>query len=86
MILGTHGSHPHALSDHAFDTLFTKDRPIHFNYHGYPIELKGLLFGRPGADRATIEGYAEEGTTTSPFDVSIQSSLFRAPRSHFSRR
>ncbi|KAF8842103.1 D-xylulose 5-phosphate/D-fructose 6-phosphate phosphoketolase [Paxillus ammoniavirescens] len=70
MILGPHGSHPHALSNGDFDTLFTKDRPIIVNYHGYPIEVKGLVFGRPGIlDRISIEGYREEGTTTSPFDV-----------------
>ena len=56
MILGQSGSHPHSLSDADFETMFTKDRPVHFNYHGYPIELKGLLFGRPGLDRITIEG------------------------------
>lgn len=70
MIMSATGSHPHALSKDAFDTLFTNDRPIHFNYHGYPIELRGLLGGRPGGSKITIEGYAEEGTTTSPFDVS----------------
>ena len=70
MILGAFGTHPHALTEEAFETLFTKDKPIHFNYHGYPIELKGLLFGRPNLERVSIEGYREEGTTTSPFDVS----------------
>ncbi|KAL0954571.1 hypothetical protein HGRIS_003531 [Hohenbuehelia grisea] len=71
MILAQSGSHPHSLSDEAFDALFTKDKPIHFNYHGYPLELKGLLFGRPGIDRVSIEGYREEGTTTSPFDMML---------------
>ncbi|KAL1718261.1 XFP N-terminal domain-containing protein [Schizophyllum commune] len=72
MILSEEGTHPHALNNHSFDTLFTKDRPIHFNYHGYPIELKGLLFGRPGiSERVTMEGYREEGTTTSPFDMML---------------
>lgn len=70
MILANSGVHPHSLTEDAFQTMFTKDRPIHFNFHGYPIELQGLLFGRPGLDRVTMEGYAEEGTTTSPFDVS----------------
>ncbi len=71
MLLSRTGSHPHALNDEAFNTLFTENSPIHFNYHGYPIELQGLLFGRPGLmERATIAGYKEEGTTTSPFDVS----------------
>ncbi|KAJ6466563.1 phosphoketolase [Mycena vitilis] len=71
MILSAKASHPHALSDEAFDTLFTPDKAIHFNYHGYPIELKGLLFGRPKLDRVSIEGYREEGTTTSPFDMML---------------
>lgn len=69
MVLLDTGLHPHALSHDSFVSLFTEDRPIHFNYHGYPIELKGLLFGRPNLDRITIAGYSEEGTTTSPFDV-----------------
>lgn len=91
MILAPHGLHPHGLNSNAFESMFTKDRWVHFNYvrlgcslgsyldinlfiyflkHGYPIELKGLLFGRPQLDRISIEGYNEEGTTTTPFDVS----------------
>ncbi|KAH6913199.1 phosphoketolase [Coprinopsis sp. MPI-PUGE-AT-0042] len=71
MILGETGSHPHALDQHAYETLFTADKPVHYNYHGYPIELKGLLWGRPNLNQATIEGYREEGTTTSPFDMML---------------
>ncbi|KAK0500499.1 phosphoketolase [Armillaria luteobubalina] len=71
MILAATGLHPHALSKDAFNNLFTEDKPIHFNYHGYPIELKGLLFGRPRLERVSIEGYNEEGTTTSPFDMML---------------
>jgi len=70
MILAAGGTHPHALKDGDFDALFTRDRAVHINFHGYPIEVKGLLFGRPNLDRVTLEGYREEGTTTSPFDVS----------------
>ena len=40
MILGPFGSHPHALSDSDFDSLFTHNKPVIFNYHGYPVELK----------------------------------------------
>lgn len=77
MILQTVGAHPHALSDEDFHGLFTVDRPIYFNYHGYPQELKGLLFGRKGLDeRVEVGGYVEEGTTTSPFDVSDTSVRF----------
>ena len=47
MILGPERSHPHPLLDSDFNALFTADRRIIFNYHGYPGELRGLLFGRP---------------------------------------
>lgn len=40
MVLGAAGTHPHALSDEAFSNLFTKDRRIHFNYHGYAVEIQ----------------------------------------------
>lgn len=71
MILENEGKHPHALSTAAFDILFTADIPIHFNYHGYPAELQGLLFGRPRLDRISIAGYIEEGSTTTPFDMML---------------
>lgn len=71
MILETASLHPHGLNDEAFDSLFTHDRPIHFNYHGYANELKGLLFGRPNLDRVTIASYMEEGSTTTPFNMML---------------
>lgn len=78
MILGPAGSHPHSLQDADWDSLLTKDRPIHFNYHGYPQELRGLIFGRPNlGDRVTIEGYREEGTTTSALDMMLQNHTSR---------
>lgn len=78
MILAPQGSHPHSLLDADWDNLFTPDRPIHFNYHGYPQELRGLLFGRPRlCDRVTIEGYREEGTTTSALDMMLQNHTSR---------
>ncbi|OKO99335.1 hypothetical protein PENSUB_8722 [Penicillium subrubescens] len=71
LILENAGQHPHALATEEFDNLFTADRPIHFNYHGYPMELQGLLFGRPRLDRVSIAGYMEEGSTTTPFDMML---------------
>ncbi|KAL4074769.1 XFP N-terminal domain-containing protein [Scleroderma yunnanense] len=71
MILGPSGTHPHALSDDDFDTLFTIDRSIIVNFHGYPLDVRGLVFGRPGIERMTIAGYREEGTTTTPFDMML---------------
>jgi xylulose-5-phosphate/fructose-6-phosphate phosphoketolase len=76
-VLENEGTHPHALKDEAFNNLFTEDRPIHFNYHGYASELKSLLFGRPRLDRATINGYAEEGSTTTPFDMMLVNGVSR---------
>ena len=77
MVLGLEGSHPHSLTHDDFDALFTADRPIHFNYHGYPNELKGLLFGRPNLHRVSIEAYAEEGSTTTPFDMMLRNRVSR---------
>ncbi|PYH90127.1 D-xylulose 5-phosphate/D-fructose 6-phosphate phosphoketolase [Aspergillus ellipticus CBS 707.79] len=77
MILENQGLHPHALSLEAFDSLFGADRPIHFNYHGYASELKGLLFGRPRLDRVSVAGYMEEGSTTTPFDMMLSNQVSR---------
>ncbi|OQE95379.1 hypothetical protein PENNAL_c0002G11400 [Penicillium nalgiovense] len=77
MILDNEGAHPHALSNEAFDDLFTSDKPIHFNYHGYPAELQGLLFGRPRLDRVSVAGYIEEGSTTTPFDMMLVNRVSR---------
>ncbi|KAJ5259544.1 hypothetical protein N7478_012525 [Penicillium angulare] len=71
MVLDNQDQHPHAMETEAFDSLFTEDRPIHINYHGYPTELKGLLFGRPRLERLSIAGYMEEGSTTTPFDMML---------------
>ena len=77
MVLGTEGSHPHALTSQDFDALFTAERFIHFNYHGYPNELKALLFHRPKLHRISIEGYKEEGSTTTPFDMMLRNNVSR---------
>ena len=77
MILSHEGLHPHALSHDDFDALFTADRPIHFNYHGYANELKGLLFGRRNLHRVSIEAYAEEGSTTTPLDMMLRNRVSR---------
>ena len=71
MILEPRTAHPHGLTTEAFDSLFTEDRSIHFNYHGYANELKGLIFGRPNLDRVTIASYKEEGSTTTPFNMML---------------
>lgn len=77
MILEAETLHPHALSNEGFSSLFTPDRPIHFNYHGYANEIKGLLFGRHNLDRVSIECYKEEGSTTTPFDMMLRNNVSR---------
>ncbi|KPI42168.1 putative phosphoketolase [Cyphellophora attinorum] len=69
LVLESNSLHPHGLDDEAFCSLFTADRPIHVNYHGYKNEIRGLLFGRPDTQRISIASYDEEGTTTTPFDM-----------------
>lgn len=78
MVLGAHGTHPHAMADAEFNSLFTSDRGIVINYHGYVNDVKGLLFGRPGiGGRIQIEGYREEGSTTTPFDMMLRNNVSR---------
>ena len=77
MILAPQSQHPHALSREKFAELFTYDKPVWFNYHGYATELQGLLFGRPGVERMTVAGYREEGSTTTPFDMMLVNGVSR---------
>ncbi|KAI9644829.1 hypothetical protein NHQ30_006856 [Ciborinia camelliae] len=77
MILEAETLHPHSLTHDAFDSIFTADRPIHFNYHGYSNEIKGLLFGRPRLERMSIACYKEEGTTTTPLDMMLRNEVSR---------
>lgn len=77
MILEAATLHPHSLTDDEFSTLFTADRPVCFNYHGYSGEIKGLLFGRHNLERVSIACYKEEGSTTTPFDMLVRNGVSR---------
>ena len=68
--------HPHGLSDEEYDRLFTKDKPIIFNFHGYPSLIKELIYNRENRN-ISIHGYQEEGTITTPFDIRVQSEIDR---------
>jgi xylulose-5-phosphate/fructose-6-phosphate phosphoketolase len=68
--------HPHALSESDYASFFVPDVAIHFNYHGYAQEIKGLLFGRRHKE-ITIGCYMEEGTTTTPFDMMLVNEVSR---------
>jgi xylulose-5-phosphate/fructose-6-phosphate phosphoketolase len=77
MVLEPATLHPHSLGDEEFRSLFTGDRPIHFNYHGYANEIKGLLFGRKDLERVSVACYKEEGSTTTPFDMMLRNGVSR---------
>ena len=69
--------HPHGLSDADFDGLFTKDKPVIFAYHGYPYLIHRLTYRRANHDNIHVRGYKEEGTTTTPFDMTVLNDLDR---------
>ena len=69
--------HPHGLSDNDFDSLFTTDKPIIFAYHGYPWLIHRLTYRRHSHDNLHVRGYKEEGTTTTPFDMTVMNDLDR---------
>jgi xylulose-5-phosphate/fructose-6-phosphate phosphoketolase len=69
--------HPHGLSDLDFDTLFTKDKPIVFAFHGYPWLIHRLTYRRTNHRNLHVRGYKEEGTTTTPFDMCVLNEIDR---------
>lgn len=66
-----------ALKTCDFEEYFTKDKPVIFNFHGYPMTLKKLLFDRSDTERFFINGYIENGSTTTPFDMQIRNKTSR---------
>ncbi|MFI7689442.1 phosphoketolase [Nonomuraea sp. NPDC049655] len=77
MRLQPRSEHPHGLPDAEFDTLFTVDRPIIFNFHGYPSLIHQLAYRRTGHANMHVRGYKEEGTTTTPFDMAMLNDIDR---------
>jgi xylulose-5-phosphate/fructose-6-phosphate phosphoketolase len=77
MRLQPESEHPHGLSDHEFDALFTTGRPVIFAYHGYPWLIHRLTYRRHNHDNLHVRGYKEEGTTTTPFDMVMLNDLDR---------
>ncbi len=77
MTLQPNSEHPHGLSDTAFDSLFTADKPIIFAFHGYPSLIHSLTYRRTNHRNLHVRGYKEEGTTTTPFDMVVLNDLDR---------
>ena len=68
--------HPHGLSEKDYDSLFTKDKHIIFNFHGYPWLVHRLTYRRANRN-LHVRGYKEEGTITTPFDLRVQNDIDR---------
>jgi xylulose-5-phosphate/fructose-6-phosphate phosphoketolase len=77
MTLQPTSEHPHGLSDRVFDSLFTKDKPVIFAFHGYPWLIHRLTYRRTNHGNFHVRGYKEEGTTTTPFDMTVLNDLDR---------
>ena len=69
--------HPHGLPDRDFDSMFTIDKPVIFAYHGYPWLIHRLTYRRTNHRNFHVRGYKEEGTTTTPFDMTVLNDLDR---------
>ncbi|MEV3930366.1 MULTISPECIES: phosphoketolase [unclassified Streptomyces] len=72
-----HEEHPHGMPHAEYDSLFTRDRPVIFAYHGYPWLVHRLAYRRAGHAHLHVRGYKEEGTTTTPFDMVVRNDLDR---------
>ncbi len=77
MTLQPQSEHPHGVSDAEFDSLFTVDKPVIFAYHGYPWLIHRLTYRRTNHANIHVRGYKEEGTTTTPFDMTVMNELDR---------
>jgi len=77
MTLQPKQAHPHGLTDREFDALFTADKPVIFAYHGYPHLIHRLTYSRTNHANIHVRGYIEEGTTTTPFDMTVLNGLDR---------
>jgi xylulose-5-phosphate/fructose-6-phosphate phosphoketolase len=69
--------HPHGLSDADFDHLFTRDKPVIFAFHAYPWLVHRLTYRRTNHHNIHVRGYKEEGTITTPFDMTVLNDLDR---------
>jgi xylulose-5-phosphate/fructose-6-phosphate phosphoketolase len=77
MTLQPQSEHPHGLSDRDFDAIFTANKPIVFAFHAYPYLIHRLTYRRTNHDNMHVRGYKEEGTTTTPFDMTVLNDMDR---------
>ncbi len=77
MALQSQDQHPHGLTDAVFDRMFTTDKPVIFAHHGYPYLIHRLTYKRTNHGNIHVRGFVEEGTTTTPFDMTVLNQLDR---------
>jgi xylulose-5-phosphate/fructose-6-phosphate phosphoketolase len=77
MTIQTPSEHPHGIADAEFDSMFTTNKPVIFAFHGYPWMIHRLTYRRTNHDNFHVRGYKEEGTTTTPFDMTVLNDLDR---------
>jgi xylulose-5-phosphate/fructose-6-phosphate phosphoketolase len=77
MKLQPEAEHPHGLSDADFDTLFTRSKPVIFAFHAYPWLIHRLTYRRANHHNIHVRGYKEEGTVTTPFDMTVMNDMDR---------
>ena len=71
------GEHPHGLTSHDFDTIFTPDKPVIFAFHGYPWLVHRLTYRRTNHSNIHVRGFKEKGSTTTPFDMCMLNDIDR---------
>jgi len=69
--------HPHGLSDHDFDSLFSTDKPVIFNFHGYPWLIHRLAYRRTNHANLHVRGYKEKGSINTPMELAINNQIDR---------
>lgn len=77
LALQTEEQHPHGLGEEEFDAIFTQDKPVIFAFHGYPTLIHRLTYQRNNHANFHVRGFNEEGTTTTPFDMTVLNGLDR---------
>jgi xylulose-5-phosphate/fructose-6-phosphate phosphoketolase len=75
--LQPHNEHPHGLTDWDFDSLFTVDKPVIFNFHGYPWLIHRLAYRRTNHANIHVRGYKEKGNINTPLELAINNNIDR---------
>jgi xylulose-5-phosphate/fructose-6-phosphate phosphoketolase len=76
-LMTLHHEGPHALSERDFDSIFTKDKPVIFNFHGYPWLIHRLTYKHANHDQFHVRGYKERGNINTPLELAIENEIDR---------